>query len=111
MHEGSVQIAMADYVTAEMSLQHSVDLKPTTEAWHLLGEVQAHRGEYAKALNSLMQAMDVPKAYNVVGQAALNRHDNRAALDYFTKASESAPMYFAEAQRNAALARERLSSR
>jgi tetratricopeptide (TPR) repeat protein len=111
MHEGSVQMAMSDYVTAEMSLQHSVDLKPTTEAWRLLGEVQAHRGQYAKAINSLLEVMDVPKAYNAVGQAALSRHDNRIALEYFTKASESSPIYFAEAQRNAALARERLTSR
>lgn len=110
LHRGGVQLAMGDYVRAEATLQQSLQLTQTSDAWRLLGDAQAHRGEYAKALSSLLQAMDVPAAYDAVGQVALANHDNRIALDYFQKAAESSPVYFEEAQRNAALARERLSA-
>jgi Flp pilus assembly protein TadD len=111
LHRGGVQLAMGDYATAETTLQKSLELKPTSDAWRMLGEAQAHRGEYAKAVASLLQASDVPAAYNSVGQVAMANHDNRIALDYFQKATESSPVYYPEAQRNAALARERLNTR
>jgi tetratricopeptide (TPR) repeat protein len=111
LHRGGVQLATGDYATAEATLQQSLGLKQTSDAWRLLGEAQAHRGEYAKALTSLLQASDVPAAYNTVGQVAMANHDNQVALDYFQKATESSPVYFPEAQRNAALARQQLNTR
>jgi tetratricopeptide (TPR) repeat protein len=111
LHRGGVQLATGDYAAAETTLQQSLELKQTSDAWRLLGEAQAHLGEYARALTSLLQASDVPAAYNTVGQVALANHDNRVALDYFQKATESSPVYFPEAQRNAALARQQLNTR
>jgi tetratricopeptide (TPR) repeat protein len=108
LHRGSVQLAKGDYAIAEATLQQCLQLKQTTDAWHLLGEAQAHRGEYSKALTSLSQALDIPAAYNAVGEVALSNHDNKIALDYFQRAAEESPVYFVEAQRNAAIARERL---
>jgi tetratricopeptide (TPR) repeat protein len=110
LHRGSVQLAMGDYGKAETSLQQSLDRRQTIDAWRLLGEAQAHRGEYAKALTSLLQVLDVPAAYNEVGQVATANHDNRIALEYFQKATDSSPVYFPEAARNAAMARERLTA-
>jgi len=93
-----------------ITLKQSLQQKETSDGWRLLGEAQAHRGEYAKAVASLLQASDVPAAYNTVGQMAMANHDNQIALDYFQKASESSPVYFPEAQRNAALARQQLNT-
>ena len=76
----------------------------------MLGEAQAHRGEYAKAFASLTQALDVPNAYNLVGQVAMANQDDPVALDYFQKAAEASPVYFQEAQQNVALVRERLEA-
>jgi len=110
LHRGSVLLAKADYATAEIALQQSLDLKQTTDTWRLLGEAQAHRGKYPKALTSLTRAMDVPTAYNTVGQVAMSNHDNQIALEYFQKATEASPVYFPEAERNAALVREQLNA-
>jgi tetratricopeptide (TPR) repeat protein len=111
LHRGGVQLAMGDYATAETTLEQSLQRRQTSDGWRLLGEAQAHRGEYAKAVASLLQASDVPAAYNTVGQVAMANHDNQIALDYFQKATESSPVYFPEAQRNAALARQQLNTR
>jgi Flp pilus assembly protein TadD len=110
LHQGGVQLAIGDYARAETTLQQCLDAKQTSDAWRMLGEAQAHRGKYTKALTSLLQALDVPAAYNTVGEMAMANHDNRIALDYFQKATESSPVYFPEAQRNAAMARERLGT-
>jgi tetratricopeptide (TPR) repeat protein len=111
LHRGSVQLAMGDFVKAETSLQQSLDRRQTIDAWRLLGEAQAHRGEYAEALTSLLQVSDVASAYNKVGEVAMANHDNQVALEYFQKATDSSPVYFPEAERNAAIARERLHAR
>ena len=108
LHRGAVQLAKGDYAVAEATLQQCLQLQQTSDAWRLLGEAQAHRGEYSKALTSLSQALDVPAAYNAVGEVAMSNHDNKIALDYFQRAMEESPVYFVEAQRNAAIARERL---
>ncbi len=109
LHRGGVELAMRNYAAAETTLQKCLELGATKAAWRLLGEAQAHRAEYANALTSSLQALDVPAAYNAVGEVAMANHDNRIALEYFQKAMEASPVYFSEAQRNAALARERLN--
>jgi Flp pilus assembly protein TadD len=110
LHRGAVELASQDYAKAEDTLQQALQTTRTSEAWRMLGEAQAHRGEYAKALASLTQAVDVPAAYNLIGQVAMTNGDDRVALDYFQKAAESSPVYFPEAQQNVALARERLEA-
>jgi Flp pilus assembly protein TadD len=110
LHRGTVQLAKGDYATAEATLQKALELKQTSDGWRMLGEAQAHRGEYERAVTSLLQALDVPAAYNTVGEVALANHDNQVAFNYFVKATESSPVYFPEAQRNAAMARERLGT-
>lgn len=108
LHRGGILLAMADYAKAETALQQSLERRQTSDAWRLLGDAQAHHREYGKALTSLLQASDVPTAYNTVGLVAMANHDNQVALDYFQKAMESSPVYFPDAQRNAALAREQI---
>jgi tetratricopeptide (TPR) repeat protein len=110
LHRGGVLLSMKDYTKAETTLEQSLGLSQTSDAWRLLGDAQAHRGEYGKAATSLLQAMDVPAAYNTVGEVAMANHDDKVALDYFQKATESSPVYFPEAQRNAAMVRERLAA-
>jgi tetratricopeptide (TPR) repeat protein len=110
LHRGSVQLAKGDYAIAAATLQQCLQLRQTSDAWKMLGEAQAHQGEYSKALTSLSQALDIPQAYNVVGEVALSNHDNKVALDYFQRATEESPVYFVEAQRNVAIAREKLNA-
>lgn len=110
LHRGAVQLAMGSFAKAEGTLQEVPQSTRTSDAWRMLGEAQAHRGEYAKALASLTRALDVPNAYNLVGQVAMTNQDDQVALDYFQKAAESSPVYFQEAQQNVALARERLEA-
>jgi len=110
LHRGAVQLAAGDYAKAEGTLKQALQMNRTSDVWRMLGEAQAHRGEYAEALASLTQALDVPAAYNLIGQVAMTNQDDRIALDYFQKAAESSPVYFPEAQQNVALARQRLEA-
>jgi len=68
------------------------------------------RGRCIATVASLTQALDVPAAYNLVGQVAMANQDDQIALDYFQKAAEASPVYFPEAQQNVAVVRERLEA-
>lgn len=110
LHRGAVLLAMGNFAKAEGTLQQALQMTRTSDVWRMLGEAQAHRGEYTKAVASLTQALDVPAAYNLIGQVAMTNQDDQIALDYFQKAAEASPVYFPEAQQNVALARERLEA-
>jgi tetratricopeptide (TPR) repeat protein len=110
LHRGAVLLAMGNFAKAEGTLEQALQMTRTSDVWRMLGEAQAHRAEYTKAFASLTQALDVPAAYNLVGQVAMMNQDDQIALDYFQKAAESSPVYFPEAQQNVALARERLEA-
>ena len=110
LHRGQALYARGNFAAAEESLQAALHLGTLPEAWRLLGQVQAKRRAYADSLNSLLQGLDTPDAYNTAGKLAMDNGDNTVALAYFEKASAVSPIYFMDAQRNAAMARERLSS-
>jgi Flp pilus assembly protein TadD len=110
LHRGRAMFASGDYAGAETAVRAALSLGATSEAWQLLGEIQAKRGAYAESLDSLLQVLDAPLAYNIVAKTALDKGDNAVALRYFEKASVLSPVYFPEAERNAAKARERLDS-
>jgi Flp pilus assembly protein TadD len=110
LHRGQAMFRSGDYAGAETAVRAALSHGATPEAWQLLGEIQAKRGAYADSLDSLLQVLDAPLAYNIVAKTALDNGDNAAALRYFEKASVLSPVYFPEAERNAAKARERLDS-
>lgn len=110
MHLGQAMFRSGDYAEAERAVRASLSHGATPEAWQLLGEIQAKRGAYADSLDSLLQVLDAPAAYNIVAKSALDNGNNAVALRYFEKASVLSPVYFPEADRSAAKARERLDS-
>jgi Flp pilus assembly protein TadD len=110
LHRGEAMFRRGDYAGAETAVRAALSPGPTPEAWQLLGEIQAKRRAYADSLDSLLQVLDAPLAYNIVAKTALDNGDNAVALRYFEKASVLSPVYFPDAERNAAKARERLDS-
>lgn len=110
LHRSQAMLDTGDYAGAETSVRAALGHGDLPDAWQLLGQIQAKRRAYADSLNSLLQVLDAPAAYNVVAKSALDNGDNAVALSYFEKASVLSPVYFPEAERNAALARGRLDS-
>jgi tetratricopeptide (TPR) repeat protein len=110
LHRAQALYGSGNQIGAEDALRMSLKLNNMPEAWRLLGQIQAKRRAYAESLASFLQALDAPEAYNTVGKLAMDNSDNAIALGYFEKASTASPVYLVEAQRNAALARERLGA-
>jgi tetratricopeptide (TPR) repeat protein len=110
LHRGQVLLGSGNYVGAEDALRMTLKLSNMPEAWNLLGQIQAKRRAYADSINSYLQALDAPAAYNTAGNLAMENGDYAVALRYFEKASAASPVYLVEAQRNAAIARERLGA-
>ncbi len=108
LHRGQAMFTGGDYAGAEAQVRAALSREPTPEARQLLGEIQAKRRAYAASLDSLLEVMDPPTAYNLVAKTALDNGDNAVALRYFDKASSLSPVYLPEAERNANKARERL---
>jgi tetratricopeptide (TPR) repeat protein len=110
LHRGQAMFGIGDYIGAEDAARMTLRLGNTPDAWRLLGQIQAKRRDYRGSIDSLLQVLDAPAAYNMVGKLALDNGDNAVALQYFEKASVASPVYLEEAQRNAAMARERLGA-
>jgi tetratricopeptide (TPR) repeat protein len=111
LHCGQVMFSSGDYSGAEAAVRAAA-LKggDLPEGWRLLGQIQAKRRAYSESVNSLLQVLDAPTAYNTVAKSALDNGDNAIALRYFEKASVLSPVYLPQTQRDAAIARERLDS-
>jgi Flp pilus assembly protein TadD len=110
LHSGQAMFDRGDYAAAETAVRAALKREATPETWQLLGTIQAHRRAYADSLDSLLEVMDAPAAYNMVAKTALDNGDNAVALHYFEKASSLSPVYLPDAERNANKARERLDS-
>ena len=110
-NRGYSRFLAGDPVGAETDLKEAIRLGASDGAWTNLGKVQASQARYEEALQSFLQAMDLPNAYNLLGEAATEGGDYLAAQRYFTKAIDASPRYFGEAQKNLALVNERLANR
>ena len=110
LHRGLAMFGSGNYIGAEDAVRTALRLSNIPEGWRLLGKIQAKRRAYPASIDSLLQVMDTPAAYNMAGKLAMDNGDNAVALRYFERASTASPVYLVEAQRNAAIARERLGA-
>jgi tetratricopeptide (TPR) repeat protein len=110
LHRAEGYFGMGEYRMAEYAIRDALRLGGTSDAWGLLGKIQAKQRAYPASIDSFLQVMDPSAAYNTAGQLALDNGDNQVALGYFEKASLASPVYSADVQRNVAIARERLSA-
>ena len=107
-NRGYSRFLAGDLPGAESDLKAAIRLGAGAGAWTNLGKVQAKQGRYAEALESLTREMDIAHAYNVLGEGAMESGDYSRAVRYFESAISAAPRYYEAAQRNLALANERL---
>jgi len=110
LHRGEALYGSGNYLLAEDAARGVLRIGNRPDAWRLLGQIQAKRRTYSAAVDSFLQAMDAANAYNTTGKMAMENGDNAMALRFFEKAAFASPVYLTEAQHNAAVARERLSS-
>ena len=108
LHKGQALFDASEYADAEAATRAALALQATPEAWQLLGKIQAKRRAYSEALDSLLETMDAPAAYNLVARTAMDNRDNAVAVRYFEKASILSPVYLPDVERSANKARARL---
>lgn len=77
---------------AETDLKEAIRLGARDGAWTNLGKVQARQARYADALESFLREMDMPHAYNLLGEAAMERGDYDQARKYFESANHASPV-------------------
>jgi Flp pilus assembly protein TadD len=107
-NRGYSRFLAGDLPGAEADLQTAIRLGAKGSVWTNLGRVQAMQGRYAEGLESLLQDKDLAHAYNLLGEAAMERGDFDSGKRYFESAISESPRYFEAAQKNLGLAKERL---
>jgi Flp pilus assembly protein TadD len=107
-NRGYSRYLAGDLTGAEADLKSAIRLGAKGNVWRNLGKVQALQGRYAEGLETLTSDTDLAHAYNLLGEAAMERGDFESAKRYFQSAISEAPRFFEEAQKNLALANERL---
>jgi tetratricopeptide (TPR) repeat protein len=110
LHRAQALFSSGNYPEAETTLRAVLSHDKAPDALRLLGQILARRRAYSEAIETLLQALDPPVAYDTVAKLALDNGDNALALRYFEQAAVLSPVYFAEAHNEAAVARERLGS-
>lgn len=108
-NRGYSRYLAGDFAFAEADFREAVRLGALPGTWANLGRAQARQGRYEEALESLLEEMDVARAYNLLGEVALEDDALATAEEYFTQAISAAPRYYPAAQENLELARERLA--
>jgi tetratricopeptide (TPR) repeat protein len=108
LHAGEAQLGLGNLVSAEEHARAVLQVSKSPDAWRLLGRVQAKRRNYRDSSDSFLQFTAPADAYTRVAQAAMDNGDNAEAVRYFDKASAASPVYLADVQRNAAIARNKL---
>jgi len=108
-NRGYSRFLAGEPASAAADLKEAIRLGARDGAWTNLGKVQASQARYEDALESFLHAMDVPHAYNLLGEAAMESGDDAVARRYFASANSASPRYFEEAQKNLSLVNERLA--
>lgn len=97
---------------SQLAAEHLVDAvrykNDHQVAWSNLALVMARQGRYADAFNILEKNYSTAVAYHDVGYMALINGEYARAEEWLTKALQSSPRYFEEADRNREMARSRL---
>jgi tetratricopeptide (TPR) repeat protein len=107
-HRGCAMLRMNDLVRAESDLRAALALSRRRDTVRYLGELQLRRGDNAAAFESLVTVMDAAHAYNEIGTLLLRKKEYRDAREYFSKALTASPTWYEEADKNLALANEKL---
>jgi tetratricopeptide (TPR) repeat protein len=107
-HRGCAMLRMNDLVRAESDLRAALAISRRRDTVRYLGELQFRRGDNAAAFETLVTVMDAAHAYNEIGTLLLRKKEYRDAREYFAKALTASPTWFEEAQKNLALANEKL---
>ena len=110
LHRGQLLFDSGNYGEAELALRSAMEHGTVPEALNLLGQIQAKHRQYPQAIDSLLRAVDPPIAYDTVAKLAMANGDNATAIKYFEQAARLSPVYYADAHRDVALARERLDA-
>jgi Tfp pilus assembly protein PilF len=108
-NRGYSRYLAGDLTGAEADFMRAIQLGALHGTWTNLGKVQAKQGRYATALESFLKETDMAKAYNLLGELAMESGDYAAAKKYFTSAIGASPRYFNAAQENLGIVNERLA--
>lgn len=109
-NRGYSRLLAGDLPGAEADLKEAIRFGARDGVWTNLGRVQARQARYAEALESFLQEVDLANAYNLLGEAAMERGDNVQAKRYFESAASASPRYFEAVQKNLGLVNERLAT-
>ncbi|MGH9521877.1 MAG: tetratricopeptide repeat protein [Terriglobales bacterium] len=110
LHRGQLLFDSGDYAGAETTLRAVTEHGNVPEALSLLGQIEAKHRHYPEAIDSMLRAVDPSIAYDTVAKLAMENGDNATAAKYFELAARMSPVYYADAHRDAALARQRLDA-
>jgi Flp pilus assembly protein TadD len=105
INRGYSNYLAGDLETAARQLYDVAHQSDHPKAWRNLGMVYAKLGWYDEALGIFRKVEGEANAYNHTGEIALANKDVSLAHDYFSEAVRQSPVYFAEAERNLARAR------
>lgn len=109
-HRGYAKLRLNDLSGAEADLRAALAVSQREDTWRYLGDLHVLRGETGAALDSLLNIMDTPRAFNEIGVVLMNMRNYSDAREYFSKAIKASPAWFEEAQKNLALADEHLKN-
>ena len=107
-NRGYSRLLVGDLDGAEHDLRAALKVGPYGPAWTNLGRLQAQRGQYADALDSLLHTLSKAEALERVGESALARKDYSVARDYLERAAEASPVWFERAHLNLQVAEAHL---
>lgn len=107
-HRGCAMLRANDLARAEADLRAALTGSRRFDAVRCLGELHLRRGDNAASFESFITIMDTAHAYNEIGLLLLRKKDYRNAGEYFAKALSASPTWYEDAQKNLALANEKM---
>lgn len=106
-----VALRQGDLTTARAHLRTQLAEGAPAETYGLLGDVLAHQGDYAKALQAYVKHLPLHESWARLGRQAMQTRDYLRAIHYFERAAKESPAYREEWQKQRAVAEELLQAR